>query len=177
MRKLVVTEFLSLDGVMEHPAWTMPYWNDEIAQYKADEMNASDALLLGRITYEGFAAAWPSRTDDGAEQMNGLPKYVVSTTLREVTWNNSRLITSNVVEAITKLKQESGKNILVYGSGRLIQTLIQHNLIDQYRLLVYPVVLGSGIRLFRDGSSATLKLIEAKHFHSGVTALDYAPAD
>ncbi len=176
MRKLVMTMFLSLDGVIENPAWTAPYWNDETAKYKADEMIASDALLLGRVTYEGFAAAWPSRKDDGAEEMNSRPKYVVSTTLNEVTWNNSHLIKSNVVEEITKLKQQPGQDILVYGSGTLVQTLIQHNLIDRYRLLVYPVVIGSGQRLFKDGSTATLKLVEAQSFSSGVVALDYEPA-
>jgi dihydrofolate reductase len=175
MRKVVVTEFLSLDGIMEEPAWTMPYWNDEIAKFKADEMLASDALLLGRVTYQGFAAAWPESKDEGADRMNNLPKHVVSTTLDKVEWSNSKLIKANIVEAITKLKQQAGQDILVYGSAMLVQTLIQHDLVDRYRLLVYPVVLGKGKRLFKEGTIATLKLMETQSFSSGVAALIYEP--
>ncbi len=180
MRKVVVTMFVSLDGVMEEPAWTMPYWNDEIAKFKLDELFATDAHLLGRVTYQGFAAAWPSRTDEAgfADRMNSLPKFVVSTTLEAVEWNNSRLIkdAKRVAEEVSKLKQQPGQDILVAGSGELVQTLMQHDLIDEYRLLVYPVVLGSGRRLFRDGSKATLKLVETKTFSSGVVLLRYQPA-
>ncbi|MEP7188862.1 MAG: dihydrofolate reductase family protein [Roseiflexaceae bacterium] len=176
MRRVVVTEFVSLDGVIENPAWTAPYWNDEIAKFKADEMLASDALLLGRVTYEGFAAAWPGRTDEGADQMNNLPKYVVSTTLDKLEWNNSRLIKGNVVEELTKLKQQDGRDLLVYGSATLVQTLIQHDLVDRYRLLIYPVVVGKGKRLFKEDTIATLKLLEAQSLNSGVVALIYQPA-
>ncbi len=175
MRKIVVTMFLSLDGVMENPGWTFKYWNDEIANFKGEEQLTSDALLLGRVTYQGFAAAWPESKDEGAEQMNSMPKYVVSTTLDKVEWNNSRLIKANIVDEITKLKQQDGKNLLVYGSATLVQTLMQHDLVDSYRLLVYPVVLGEGKRLFQEGSSATLKLVDAQSFSSGVTALIYEP--
>lgn len=184
MRKVVVSEFVSLDGVMEDPGgaekfehggWTIPYWHDEIGQFKFDELFASDALLLGRVTYQGFAAAWPSMTDEAgfADRMNSLPKYVVSTTLDKVEWNNSRLIKGNVAAEVAKLKQQPGQDILVAGSGELIQTLMQHGLIDEYRLLVYPVVLGSGKRLFKDGSKANLKLVSTKQFSSGVAALSY----
>src|SRR5690242_13473824 len=114
MRTIVVTEFMSLDGVIEAPAWSAPYWNDEIAKFKGDEQTTTDALLLGRITYEGFAAAWPQSTDEGADQMNNLPKYVVSTTLDKAEWNNSTLIRDNIVEEITRLKQQDGQDILVY---------------------------------------------------------------
>lgn len=176
MRKLVVTTFLSLDGVMENPAWTFPYWNDEIARFKGEETEAADALLLGRVTYEGFAASWPERTGDGAEFFNGVRKYVVSTTLDRADWNNSHLIKENVVEAIKALKAEEGQDILVYGSGELLITLMEHDLVDSYRLLVYPVVLGAGQRLFSEGSTATLKLTEARAMSSGVTALLYEPA-
>jgi dihydrofolate reductase len=179
MRKLVVTEFLSLDGVMENPAWTFPYWNDEIAAFKGEETSANQPLLLGRVTYQGFAAAWPNRKDEdpGASYFNGTRKYVVSTTLNEpLEWNNSVLIKGNSLEEITKLKQEDGPDIVVHGSGKLVQTLIQHDLVDRYRLLVYPVVLGKGQRLFAEGTTATLKLVEAKSFSSGVTALIYEPA-
>ena len=175
MRKLVVTEFVSLDGVMEQPSWTVPYWNDEIAGFKGEETLASDALLLGRVTYEGFAAAWPGRDDPGADYFNGVRKYVVSTTLDKADWNNSVLIKDNVVEEIAKLKQQEGNDITVHGSGGLVQTLIKHDLVDVYRLLVHPVVLGEGKRLFQDGTTTTLKLVESRGMSSGVTALIYEP--
>ena len=175
MRRLIVSEFLSLDGVMENPQWTFPYWNDEIAKFKNGELFAVDALLLGRVTYEGFAAAWPSQTDEEgyADRMNGMPKHVVSTTLDTVEWNNSRLIRENIDEEVTRLKQQPGQDILVFGSGKLVQVLRQYGLIDQYNLLVYPVILGIGKRLFPDGSDAGLKLMDAKAIGSGVVLLQY----
>ncbi len=176
MRKLVVTEFMALDGVIEDPAWTFKYWNDETANFKNEESLASDALLLGRVTYQGFAAAWPESEDDGAEYFNGVRKYVVSTTLDTAEWHNSTLIKANVVEAITRLKQQDGKDIMVHGSATLVQTLIEHDLVDRYRLLVYPVVIGAGKRLFKEGATATLKLVESQSFSSGVVALIYEPA-
>jgi len=178
MRKVIVSEFVSLDGVIESPdKWQFPYWNDETAQFKHSELFAIDALLLGRVTYEGFAAAWPSMTDEQgyADRMNSLPKYVISTTLDKAEWNNSTLIKANIVEEISKLKQQPGQDILIFGSGTLVQTLIQHDLIDQYNLLVYSIVLGAGKHLFQDGSNAALKLSEAKAFSSGVVALIYQP--
>jgi dihydrofolate reductase len=175
MRKVIVTEFLSLDGVMEEPAWTAPYWNDEIATFKGDEQDTSDTLLLGRITYQGFAAAWPESEDEGADYMNNIPKYVVSTTLDKAEWNNSTIISGNVVKEITQLKQQDGQDLLVYGSATLVQTLMQHDLVDRYRLLVYPVVVGKGKRLFQLGASVTLKLLESQSFSSGVMALVYEP--
>ncbi len=175
MRKLVVTEFLSLDGVMEAPMWTLKYWNDEISAFKGDESNASDALLLGRVTYDGFAQAWPNSTDEGADYFNNVRKYVVSTTLERAEWNNSVIIKDSVVEEIRKLKQQDGHNITVHGSGRLIQTLMQHDLVDEYRLLVYPVVLGQGQRLFEAGVTATLNLVEAKALGPQVVAMVYQP--
>lgn len=186
MRKVIVSEFVSLDGVMEDPGgaekfehggWTMPYWSEEIGKFKFDELFASDALLLGRVTYQGFAAAWPGRTDEAgfADRMNSLPKFVVSTTLKKVEWNNSRLIKGNIGEEVSRLKQQPGQDILVAGSGELVHTLMQHDLVDEYRLLVYPVVLGKGKRLFRDRDHATLKLVETKTFSSGVVALAYQP--
>ncbi len=186
MRKVIVSEYVTLDGIMEDPGgaetfehggWTVPYWSDEIAKVQFDELFASDALLMGRVTYQGHAAAWPSITDEEgfADRMNSLPKYVVSTTLEEVTWNNSRLIKENVVEEISRLKQQPGQNLLIGGSAQLVQTLQQHELIDEYRLLVYPVVLGSGKRLFQDGSKTTLRLVETRTFPSGVVLLSYHP--
>ena len=177
MRKVIVTEFLSLDGVMEDPKWTFRYWNDEIAQFKAEETTANDVLLLGRVTYEGFAAAWPKRTDEasGGRYFNGVRKYVVSNTLDKAEWNNSHIIKGDILKEITKLKQQDGENLVVHGSGVLAQWLMQHDLVDRYRLLVYPVVLGNGKRLFQDGATATLKLMETRAFSSGVAALIYEP--
>jgi dihydrofolate reductase len=160
---------------MENPGWTMPYWNDEIATFKGEETLASDALLLGRVTYQGFAAAWPESADEGAPYMNSVRKYVVSRTLTSAGWNNSTLIKDNVVAEISRLKQQEGEDILVYGSGTLVQTLAQNDLVDRYRLLVYPVVLGKGKRLFEAGTTATLKLLESRYLSSGVAALIYEP--
>jgi dihydrofolate reductase len=176
VRKIVVTEFLSVDGVMEEPSWTFPYWNDEIAKFKGEESSASDALLLGRVTYQGFAAAWPESKDEGADYFNSVRKYVVSNTLEEpLEWTNSTLIKANIVEEITNLKQQDGKDITVHGSATLVQALMQHDLVDRYRLLVYPVVLGKGKRLFKEGIPATLKLLGSQSFSSGVVALVYEP--
>lgn len=176
MRKLVVTEFVSLDGVMEDPGWTFEYWNDEIAQFKGEESAASDALLLGRVTYQGFAAAWPQSEDEGADYFNSVRKYVVSETLEEpLEWNNSKLIKGDVATRIADLKRQDGKDIVVHGSATLVQTLMRHDLVDRYRLLVYPVVLGEGRRLFGEGIPATLKLLESRQFGSGVVALVYEP--
>ena len=175
MRKLVVTEFISLDGVIENPMWTFKYWNDEIANFKGEETSASDALLLGRVTYEGFAQVWPSSKDQGAEYFNGVRKYVVSNTLERAEWNNSQIIRGDLVEEVNRLKQQDGTNITVHGSGKLVQSLIQLDLVDTLRLLVYPVVLGKGQRLFEEGTTATLKLVEARPLSGGVTALIYEP--
>jgi dihydrofolate reductase len=179
MRKLVVTEFLTLDGVMEAPhEWSFPYWNDEIGRIKQDEMFASDALLLGRVTYQGFAEAWPSRTDEAgfADRINSIPKYVVSSTLDKAEWNNSTVIKTNILDEIAKLKQQPGQDIYIHGSGTLVRTLMPHNLVDQYQLLVYPLVLGRGLRLFADESSAKLRLVETRSVGSGVVLLSYQPA-
>lgn len=176
MRKLVVTEFMSLDGVVEEPAWTFPYWNDEIAAFKGEESAASDALLLGRVTYGGFAAAWPESKDEGADYFNNVRKYVVSETLEEpLKWNNSMLIKDNVAEEVAGLKKQDGGDIAVHGSASLAQTLMRHDLVDRYRLLVYPLVVGKGKRLFEGGVPATLKLLESRSFGSGVVALVYEP--
>lgn len=176
MRKIIVTEFLTLDGVMEAPnEWSFPYWSDEIGKFKLDELFASDALLLGRVTYEGFAAAWPSQSDEAgfADRMNGVAKYVVSTTMKDAAWNNSTIIADKVAEEVGKLKQQPGQDILIAGSANLIGTLMRDNLIDEFQMLVYPVVLGKGKRLFPDGIDATLKLIESKPYDSGVVLLRY----
>ena len=179
MRKIIVTEYLTLDGVFEEPGhWSFEFWSDEAAKYKYDELFSSDAQLLGRVTYEGFAKAWPTMegTGDFGERMNSMPKYVVSTTLNHAAWNNTTILSTNVVEEITKLKEQSGQPILVAGSGKLLQTLMQHDLVDEYRLMVYPLILGSGKRLFPGGAHGLkLQLVETKPFRSGVVVLTYQP--
>lgn len=179
MRKVVVTEFMTLDGVINEPSWQGPFWSDEATKYKHDELFTSDALLLGRVTYQGFAQAWPTMTDDDgfADRMNSMPKYVASTTLREMEWN-ANLIQGDVAEAVAALKQQPGQDILVYGSGDLVQTLMRHNLVDEYHLMVHPIVLGSGKRLFRDaGEQFALTLVNTKTFSNGVLSLTYVPAN
>jgi dihydrofolate reductase len=176
LRKLIVSEFVTLDGVMEDPRWTFEFTGDHMLT-KNDELFASDALLLGRVTYEGFAAAWPSMKMDPmdyADRMNGITKYVVSTTMSEAKWNNSKIIGKNVAEEISKLKKEEGKgHLLVYGSRTLVNFLAQQDLVDEYWLLVYPIVLGNGMRLFKDRVVAKLKLLESRAFDSGVMLLRY----
>ncbi len=180
MRKIIVSEFVSVDGVMEDPGWTFQFESEEKDQFKFDELAASDALLLGRVTYEGFAAAWPQmeeQTGDYGAWMNSYPKYVVSTTLEQAEWNNSTIIEDNIVEEISHLKQQSGKDILVFGSGDLVNTLLEHDLVDEYRFMIFPVVVGSGKRLFGDGLDTTiLNLTETKTLGSGVVVLTYQPA-
>ena len=191
MRKVIASEFVSLDGVMEDPGGSEEFehggWafqfdrGPEGDKFKFDELAAADALLLGRVTYEGFAAAWPQMEEQTGEYgawMNGYPKYVVSTTLEEpLEWNNSTLIKGNVSEEVSNLKRQPGKDILIFGSGDLVNALMQHGLIDEYRLMVFPVVVGGGKRLFRDGSYRTiLRLVDTKTFGSGVVVLTYQPA-
>ena len=177
MGNLVVAEFLSLDGVMEDPRWAFPYWNAEIAQFKHTELLASAALLLGRKTYESFAHAWPSRAgaDDYADRMNRLPKYVVSTTLTQVAWHNTTLFKNDIVEAVHQVKQQTDGYLLVFGSGQLAGYLLAQKLVDEHRLLVYPIVVGKGQRLFPEGSATKLTLVKSKPFRSGVVALIYQP--
>ncbi len=189
MRKLIVSEFVSLDGVMEDPRWTFQFMSEEREDFKFDELSASGALLLGRVTYEGFAAAWPTMTDqyEGprrdelqsyTDMMNGYPKYVVSTTLEEpLEWNNSTLIKGDVAEEVSRLKEEDGGDILLFGSGTLVNTLTRHGLVDEYRLMVFPILLGGGQRLFEEGTETTvLRLVETKMLGSGVIVLSYSPA-
>ena len=177
MGNIIVSEFITLDGVIEGPEWSMPFFNEEIAKFKMDDLVESDALLMGRVTYEIHAAAWPSATDEFADWMNNVPKYVVSSTLQHVEWNNSRLIKGNIPEAIKKLKREISRNILIDGGSDLVNLLMQHNLIDEYRLLVYPMVLGKGKRLFREDSpQRQLRLREARALSGGVVAIVYQPA-
>jgi dihydrofolate reductase len=177
MRKLKVAELLSLDGVMELPnTWAFPFMTEEIGMDVASSLSKIDTLLYGRVTYEEMADAWPSRTGEMADRFNSLPKYVVSTTLSEVTWNNSTLIKENIAEEVSKLKHEIGQDILLLGSRDLVHTLMQHDLIDEYDLTIFPIVLGSGgKRLFREGINKTLRLVESKTYSTGVVSLTYQP--
>ncbi|MEZ4616011.1 MAG: dihydrofolate reductase family protein [Caldilineaceae bacterium] len=153
MRKITVTEFLSLDGVMENPQWTFPYWSDEITQFKAEETTPNDVLLLGRVTYQAFAEAWPQRTDEasGGKYFNGVRKCGLQHA-RQSRVEQLADHRGDILQEIKKLKQEEGENLVVHGSGTLARWLMQRDLVDTYRLLVYPVVLGKGQRLFDEGS-------------------------
>lgn len=179
MRKLVVTEYLTVDGVTEgFEQWFFPFWHDEIGVVKHDELFASDTLLFGRITYQGFTEQWSPKKEnanDFAERIDAIPKFVVSSTLVEGTWNNSTIIAANVAEEVARLKAQNGGDILVAGSATLVQTLRQHNLIDEYRLMVFPIVWGSGRRFFADGEQVSLRLLDSRTFGSGVTLTRYEP--
>lgn len=181
MRKVFLTEFISLDGVIEAPhEWHFPFFGADAGQYKLEELMATDALLLGRVTYEGFAAAWPSMTDEAgfADRFNGMPKYVASTTLQNPEWNNSHVIRGNLAEEIGTLKREPGQDIAIHGSGRLANALMAENLIDEYRLMVHPIVVGKGQRLFLDGTTLpALDLVESRPLGNGVILLTYVPTD
>jgi dihydrofolate reductase len=187
MARIVVTEFVSLDGVIEDPGGSEDFkhggWSFEIERgeegdkFKLDEALAADALLLGRVTYEGFAAAWPSREGDFADKFNNMPKYVVSSTLDEPDWNNSTVLKGDVAEEVSKLRQEQDGEIVVHGSAQLVQTLVDHDLVDELRLMVFPVVLGSGKRLFGDtNGKKRLRLADSKTVGDGVAILIYEPA-
>ena len=185
MRQVVAAEYLTLDGVTEDPGpsgdfakrgWTIPYWNDELSKSQSDLLFASDALLLGRVTYEEFAAAWPLRSGDPfTDRMNSLPKFVASKTLKRPLKWNATLLKGDVADEVAKLKKQSGQNLLIYGSGALVNTLVPRNLIDMYQLMIYPIVLGSGERFFRAGLDTTLSLSDAKTTAAGVAVLTYVP--
>ena len=189
MRKLIVTEFVSLDGVMEapggeegykHTGWVFDAGQDERqGEFKFNEVVEAEAQLLGRVTYEGFAAAWPQRSGEFADRMNSMKKYVVSTTLSEpLAWENSTLISGNVPAEIAKLKEEDGGPILVAGSRTLVHTLIEHDLVDQFNVMVFPVILGSGRRMFPDdmADKRPLELVDTQVFDNGVAVHTYHPA-
>ena len=188
MGRIVVTEFMSLDGVVEDPGGDSSYkhagWTfkidqgEEGAQFKLNETRDSEALLLGRVTYQGFAAAWPSVKGEFGDKFNNMPKYVVSSTLEKAEWNNSTVLKGDVVKEVSKLRQKPGGDIVVHGSSKLVQTLLAHDLVDELRLMVFPVVLGSGRRLFGESSDMKrLRLVDSKAVGDGVLILTYKPAD
>jgi len=191
MRKIVVSEFMSLDGVMQapggvdedtdggfaHGGWTLPYWHDEIGAYFFEAMGQTDAFLLGRKTWQGHGAAFDPMPegDPFGGIMKATPKYVVSTTLNDVSaWRNSTLMKDNVIEQVRALKAQPGKTISMDGSSVLVHTLAQHDLVDEYSLLVYPLVLGAGKRVFPEGRRMNLRMIESRPFPSGVVLVRYA---
>jgi dihydrofolate reductase len=189
MRKVIASIFVTLDGVVEDPGgaegfelggWSFKYSgrSEEETANAGDLLRASDALLLGRVTYQGFANAWPTMTGGGwyADRMNALPKYVVSSTLDRAEWNNSTIIKGNLSEEVAKLKEQPGQNLLIFGSGGLVNNLLHEHLLDELRLLVYPVVLGRGKRLFKEGPPVALNVAGTKAFSSGVVLLTYHPA-
>ena len=193
MRKLIVNEFLSLDGVMQapgdpdedrsggfaHGGWQMPYFDEDFAKVAFERMAETDAYLFGRRTYEIMAAYWPTQPDDApfAASLNGLPKYVASTTLSEpLEWQNSTLLQDNAAKAVAVLKEQPGKNIVVLGSGELVQTLMENDLVDEYGLMINPILLGSGKRLFQEGSpKRPLRLVRSMTTSTGVIVANYQP--
>lgn len=191
MRKIVVSEFMTLDGVIQapggaeedteggftHGGWTHPYWHDDIGAHFVQTMSESDTMLLGRKTWQIHAGAWEPMPegDPFADMLNATPKHVVSTTLNDASaWRNSTLIKDNVVEQVRALKKQPGKNISIDGSSQLVHTLARNDLIDEYSLLVYPLMLGSGKKLFPDGLRANLRLVESRPFPTGVVLMRYA---
>ena len=188
MGRIVVTEFVSLDGVIEDPGgsegskhggWTFKFSRGEAGdKFKLDEALGAEALLLGRVTYEGFAAAWPSRSGDPfSDKFNSMPKYVLSSTLKKADWKNSTVLKGDAVEEVSKLKQRLDGDILVHGSAQLVQTLVAHDLVDELRLMVFPVILGSGKRLFGETSAMKpLHLVDSKTVGDGIAIQIYRPA-
>ncbi len=182
MRKISVGLFISLDGVVQGPGpsddfeyagWTMPYFSDDVIGVISGNMANADTLLLGRVTYQGFKSSFENQSDPMADYLNNVPKFVASTTLASADWRNSTLIRSNVADEVAKIKQQPGRDIAISGSITLVQSLMQRGLVDEYSLLVYPVVLGTGKRLFPDGFRTDLELVESKPLSLGVVNLTY----
>jgi dihydrofolate reductase len=185
MRKLVETTFVSLDGVISDTApstnpkaqpqvWGSPYWDDEHGGYASKLLFAADALLLGRVTYEGFAQAWPPRKGELADRINSMPKYVASRTLQDATWN-ATIIKGDVAEEVARLKHQEGQNILKYGTGELDRALMERNLVDEFHFWLFPVAVGAGQRLFDGIDTTHLKLVDQTRFNSGIIVAVYAP--
>ena len=178
MRKIIVSSQASMDAVIENPQnWVFDYANDEFLNYAREQLFAADALIMGRVTYEGFAEAWSAQagSNEFADRMNSLPKYVASRTVKGTLKWNANLMEGDVAKAISALKEQPGQNILQYGSGELTRTLLQKELIDEFRVLVYPVAVGAGGHIFENIEQIPMKLLEAKTFSTGVVALHYQP--
>jgi dihydrofolate reductase len=179
MRKLKLAMYVSLDGVVAEPAWTGPYWNDQLADMQAEYLYSSDALVLGRVTYEGFAAAWPGMeesTGDFGKKMNSMPKFVASRTLEQGEWN-ATILKGDLATEVAALKDETGGDLLIYGSGDVVDELTRNGLIDEYRLMVHPLLVGSGKKLFQSlASTIGLRLTDTVTTDTGVAVLTYVPA-
>jgi len=185
MKKLIVSEFVTLDGVMEapggeeghpHSGWVFDFMSPEQEKYKLDETLDSEALLLGRVTYEGFSEAWPDRGGEFADKMNAMPKFVVSSTLEDPTWDNTSVLKGDAAEEVGKLKEADGGPILVAGSCTLVHALIEHGLIDEVRLMVFPVTVGGGKRVFPENQNKTpFELTDTRSFSTGVVANTFTP--
>jgi len=179
MRKLIITEFMTLDGSIGAPMWSFPYWGDDIAAFKGEETQSTetDTILLGRVTYEGFAQAWPGRpAEEGGDYFNGVEKVVVTSTLDRLDWENSHKLEGGLVDGVKALKARDGGSIVVHGSGTLARALIREGLVDEIRLLIYPLTVGEGPRLFEDGMAAKYTLVKSQAMASGVVSLVYEPA-
>lgn len=175
MRKIKLAMYVALDGVVENPAWTAPFWNEELSDLQEEYLYSSDALLLGRVTYEGFAASWPNmeeETGDFGRKMNSMPKFVASRTLEQLAWNATKL-EGDLAASVAALKQGSGGDLLIYGSGELVDELTRLRLIDEYRLMVYPVLVGSGKQIFNAGNERALELASMTTTSTGVVVLTY----
>lgn len=187
MGRIVVTEFVSLDGVMEDPGGVEGFehggWSFEVSRgeegdrFKLDETMSSDALLLGRVTYEGFAAAWPSREGEFADKFNSMPKYVVSSTLEQPDWSNTTVLKGDLAEEVVRLRAAHERDVVVHGSATLVQALVDGDLVDELRLMVFPVVLGSGKRLFGTSAKKPLRLVDSRVVGDGVAILVYRRAE
>ena len=178
--RLVATEYVSLDGIFDEPGeWSFPYFNEEASDFKSAELQNADAQLLGRKTYEGFAKAWPTMegTGDFGVKMNTMPKYVVTSTLKNLEWPGSKPVTGDIAAEVRKLKQQPGKDLLLAGSGQLFNFLMRENLIDVYRLMVHPIVIGRGNHLFAGTDDhKKLELVDSKRFATGIVILELRPA-
>jgi dihydrofolate reductase len=179
-RRVVASTYVTLDGFIDEPGkWSFPYWSEEAGEFKARELQASEAMLLGRLTYEGFAAAWPTMEGTGefGARMNSMPKYVASRTLATATWN-ATIIRGEVADEVRRLKAADGGDLLIGGSGQLVDYLTAHDLIDEYRLMVHPIVLGEGSkRLFGSAPRKALRLVDTLELPNGIVVLTYQPAD
>ncbi|MBI1403289.1 MAG: dihydrofolate reductase [Porphyrobacter sp.] len=177
MGKLVVTEFMTLDGVIEEPQlWSLSFWSDEAAAFKSKELERSSALLLGRVTYDGFAEAWPQRGGDPySDKFNTMPKYVVSSGSPDLGWNNSHHVEGDLVEAVKRIKTDQEGDVAIHGSGTLARAMIAAGLVDQINLLIYPVVRGEGQKLFDEGLAVDLDCASAKRIANGVIVTTFAP--
>jgi dihydrofolate reductase len=179
MRKLKLAMYVSLDAVVEEPAWTRPFWDDELSSLQADYLSTSDALVLGRVTYEGFAAAWPAMEEnsgDFGKKMNSMPKFVASRTLEQAEWN-ATILKGDLATAVTDLKGQEGGDLLIYGSGDVVDELTRAGLIDEYRLMVHPVLVGSGKRIFNNVDASTFALVGTTVTTTGVTVLTYVAGE